>query len=143
MNLINTPIVYSSFDSTSDSDYPYLYSANSLEEVGKIAKTLFDSSPEIKDYYCFDNAGNLYFIYYGVAHKLAYDFDTNSYESAIIDGEFCNPFYFDSDISAQGITYDQAQNTLYLLGENPNVPAEGHIRFGHTTIMSFRDRREK
>ncbi len=25
----------------------------------------------------------------------------------------------------------------------PNVPAEGHIRFGHTTIMSFRDRREK
>lgn len=25
----------------------------------------------------------------------------------------------------------------------PNVPAEGHIRFGHTTIISFRDGREK
>lgn len=127
MNQIKTPIVYSSFDSASASKYPYLYNfANSLDEVGGNANILFDPESEITDY-CFDNAGNLYFIYYGGAYKLAYDFDTNSYESATIDGEFCNPFYSDSDISAQGITYDQAQNTLYLLGEKPNAPAEGEF----------------
>ena len=126
MDQINTPVVYSSFDSASASNYPYLYNfAKSLDEVGGNAKTLFDPSSEITDY-CFDNAGNLYFIMDGSAYKLAYDFDTNSYESAIIDGEFCNPFYSYPDISVQGIIYDKAQNTLYLLtyettGEDSNL----------------------
>ena len=116
MNQIKTPIVYSSFDSTSGSDYPYLYTfANSLEEVGENAETLLDLESEDITDYCFDNAGNLYFIYYGGAYKLAYDFDTNSYESAIIEGKICYPFYSNSNIPAQGIIYDKAQNTLYLL----------------------------
>lgn len=126
MNKIKTPIVYTSFDSTSGSDYSYLYNfANSLNEVGENTESLFNLPSELVDY-CFDNAGNLYFIMDESAYKLAYDFDTNSYESAIIDGEFCNPFYSYPDISAQEITYDKAQNTLYLLtyettGEDSNL----------------------
>ena len=123
---IKTPIVYSSFDSTSNPNSPYLYNfANSLNEVGENTESLLNLPSELADY-CFDNAGNLYFIYSGGAYKLAYDFDTNSYESAIIDGEFCNPFYSYPDISVQGIIYDKAQNTLYLLtyettGEDTNL----------------------
>ena len=125
MNQIKTPVVYSSFDS--NSDYPYLYNfANSLEEVGKNTEPLFNLESEDITDYCFDNAGNLYFIYYGGAYKLAYDFDTNSYESAIIEGKICYPFYSNSNIPAQGIIYDKAQNTLYLLtyeqtGGNTNL----------------------
>lgn len=112
---IKTPIVYSSFDSTPGLNAPYLYNfANSLDKVGGNTEPLFNLSSELTDY-CFDNAGNLYYIRDECAFKLAYDFDTNSYESAIIDGEFCNPFYSYPDISAQEITYDKAQNTLYLL----------------------------
>ena len=124
MDQINTPVVYSSFDSTSK-NYPlYVYNfPNNLDEVGE---NPFNLSSELADY-CFDNAGNLYFIMDGSAYKLAYDFDTNSYESAIIDGEFCYPFYSYSDISAQSIAYDQAQNALYLLGEKTNVPAGGEF----------------
>ena len=127
MNQIKTPIVYSSFDSTSSSDYPYLYNfANSLNEVGENTESLFNLESEDITDYCFDNAGNLYFIYYGGAYKLAYDFDTDSYESAIIEGKICYPFYSYPDISAQEITYDKAQNTLYLLtyettGEDTNL----------------------
>lgn len=115
MSQIKTPIVYSSFDS--DSKTPYLYNfANSLDEVGENTKSLFDLSPEIKDY-CFDNAGNLYFIMDGSAYKLAYDFDTNSYESVIID-EY-EPFYYEGD--TQSIAYDQAKNALYLLTYDQEV----------------------
>ena len=110
MNQIKTPIVYSS-----GLNAPYLYNfANSLDKVGGNTEPLFNLSSELVDY-CFDNAGNLYFIMDESAYKLAYDFDTNSYESVIIDGEFCNPFYSYPDISVQGIIYDKAQNTLYLL----------------------------
>lgn len=114
MNQIKTPIVYSSSDS--DPDTPYLYFANSLDEVGENTEILFDSSSEIKDY-CFDNAGNLYFIMDGSAYKLAYDFDTNSYESVIID-EY-EPFYYERD--TQSIAYDQAKNALYLLTYDQEV----------------------
>jgi len=115
MNQIKTPIVYSSSDR--DPDTPYLYNfANSLDEVGENTEILFDSSPEIKDY-CFDNAGNLYFIMDGSAYKLAYDFDTNSYESVIID-EY-EPFYYERD--TQSIAYDQAKNALYLLTYDQEV----------------------
>lgn len=106
-NKINTPIVYCEKDSNEEEvSYTYkILGSNTL---------VLPTTSEIKDY-CFDNAGNFYFIMDECAYKLAYDFDTNSYESAIIDGEFCNPFYSYPDISAQGITYDKAQNTLYLL----------------------------
>ena len=124
MDQINTPVVYSSFDSTSSPNAPYRYNfANSLNEVGENTESLFNLSSEENTDYCFDNAGNLYFIYSGVAHKLAYDFDTNSYESVIIDDYW--PFY--NEEYTQSIAYDQAQNDLYLLGEKTNVPAGGEF----------------
>lgn len=126
MNQIKTPIVYSSFDSTSSSDYPYLYNfANSLEEVGKNTEPLFNLESEDITDYCFDNAGNLYFIYYGGAYKLAYDFDTNSYESVIIDDYL--PFYNVED--TQSIAYDQAQNALYLLTGEPTAGDTNLVKF--------------
>ena len=132
MNQIKTPIVYSSFDSTSSSDYPYLYNfANSLEEVGENTESLFNLESEDITDYCFDNAGNLYFIYYGGAYKLAYDFDTNSYESAIIEGKICYPFYSNSNIPAQGIIYDKAQNTLYLLTYEPTGGDTNLVKFSN------------
>lgn len=128
---IKTPIVYSSFDSTSNPNSPYLYNfANSLNEVGENTESLLNLPSELADY-CFDNAGNLYFIYSGGAYKLAYDFDTNSYESAIIDGEFCNPFYSYPDISVQGIIYDKAQNTLYLLTYEPTGGDTNLVKFSN------------
>lgn len=132
MNQIKTPIVYSSFDSTSSSDYPYLYNfANSLNEVGENTESLFNlESEEITDH-CFDNAGNLYFIMDESAYKLAYDFDTDSYESAIIEGKICNPFYSNSNISVQGIIYDKAQNTLYLLTYEPTGGDTNLVKFSN------------
>lgn len=128
MNQINTPIVYSSFDSTSGSNAPYLYNfVNSLNEVGENTESLFNlSSEEITDY-CFDNAGNLYFIYYGGAHKLAYDFDTSSYESVIID-EY-GPFYYEE--YTRSIAYDQAQNALYLLTGEPTAEDTNLVKFSN------------
>lgn len=108
---IKTPIIYSSFDSISGSNAPYLYNfANSLNEVGGNTEPLFNLSSEENTDYCFDNAGNLYFVYGWVPHKLAYDFDTNSYESVIIDDYL--PF---NEEYTRSIAYDQAQNALYLL----------------------------
>lgn len=131
MDQINTPIVYSSFDSTPNSDAPYLYNfANSLNEVGDNPKLLFNLSSELADY-CFDNAGNLYAIINDKPYKFAYDFKTYSYESAIIDGEFCNPFYSYPDILAQEITYDKAQNTLYLLTSEPTGGDTNLVKFSN------------
>jgi hypothetical protein len=110
--------------------------ANSLNEVGENTEPLFDSSSEITDY-CFDNAGNLYFIKDGSAYKLAYDFDTNSYESAKIEEEFCYPFY--SGISAQGITYDQAQNALYLLTCEPTVGNTNLVKFSNPAGTIYKE----
>ena len=115
MNQIKTPIVYSSFDSTPGLNAPYLYNfANSLDKVGGNTEPLLNL--ELVDY-CFDNAGNLYFIMDGSAYKLAYDFDTNSYEKPNFyeNEDPTDSFY--SEISAKKITYDVAQNTLYLLGQ--------------------------
>ena len=127
MNQIKTPIVYSSFDSTSGSDYPYLYTfANSLEEVGENAETLLDLKSELVDY-CFDNAGNLYFIMDGSAYKLAYDFDTNSYES-ILEVNY-GPFYSEED--TRSIAYDQAQNALYLLTGEPTAEDTNLVKFSN------------
>ena len=128
MDQIKTPIVYSSFDSTSGLNAPYLYNfANSLEEVGKNTESLIDfTSEEITDY-CFDNAGNLYFIYGWVPHKLAYDFDTNSYESVIID-EY-GPFYYEE--YTRSIAYDQAQNALYLLTGEPTAEDTNLVKFSN------------
>ena len=112
MNQIKTPIVYSSFDSTSVSDYPYLYNfANSLDEVGENAKSLFDSSSEIKDY-CFDNAGNFYFIKNDQAYKIAYNHKENKYEDYTEDYTFLE--------TAKDIMYDKTKNFLYDLSENMN-----------------------
>lgn len=130
MNQIKTPIVYSSFDSTPNSNAPYLYNfANSLDEVGENTKSLFNLESEDITDYCFDNAGNLYFIYNRGAYKLAYDFDTNSYESAIIEDKICYPFYSNSNIPAQGIIYDKAQNTLYLLTYAPTGGDTNLVKF--------------
>lgn len=144
MNKIKTPIVYSSFDSTSSSDYPYLYNfANSLNEVGENTESLFNlESEEITDY-CFDNAGNLYFIYYGDAYKLAYDFDTDSYESAIIEGKICNPFYSNSNIPAQGIIYDKAQNALYLLTSAPTGGDTNLVKFQNPAGTIYKTSEER
>ena len=139
MNKINTPVVYSSFDSTSNPNSPYLYNfANSLNEVGENTESLLNLPSEVADY-CFDNAGNLYFIYYGGAYKLAYDFDTNSYESAIIDGEFCNPFYSYPDISAQSIAYDKAQNALYLLTGEPTAGDTNLVKFSNPAGTIYKE----
>ena len=135
INQIKTPIVYSSFDSDSSSDYPYLYNfANSLNEVGENAKTLFDPSSEITDY-CFDNAGNLYYIRDEYAYKLPYDFDTNSYESSIID-EY-EPFYIEE--YTQSIAYDQAQNTLYLLTCEPEVGDSNLVKFSNPAGTIYKE----
>ncbi|MBO5400361.1 MAG: hypothetical protein J6A14_00835 [Spirochaetaceae bacterium] len=135
---IKTPIVYSSFDSTSNPNSPYLYNfANSLNEVGENTESLFNLSSELSDY-CFDNAGNLYFIMDECAYKLAHDFDTNSYESAIIDGEFCYPFY--SGISAQSIAYDKAQNALYLLTGAPTGGDTNLVKFSNPAGTIYKTR---
>ena len=135
---IKTPIVYSSFDSTSNPNSPYLYNfANSLNEVGENTESLFNLSSELADY-CFDNAGNLYFIMDECAYKLAHDFDTNSYESAIIDGEFCYPFY--SGISAQSIAYDKAQNALYLLTGAPTGGDTNLVKFSNPAGTIYKTR---
>ena len=135
---IKTPIVYSSVDSTSNPNSPYLYNfANSLNEVGENTESLFNLSSELADY-CFDNAGNLYFIMDECAYKLAHDFDTNSYESAIIDGEFCYPFY--SGISAQSIAYDKAQNALYLLTGAPTGGDTNLVKFSNPAGTIYKTR---
>jgi len=136
INQIKTPVVYSSFDSTSGSNAPYLYNfANSLNEVGENPKLLFNLSSEAITDYCFDNAGNLYFIYYGVAHKLAYDFDTNSYESVIID-EY-GPFYIEE--YTQSIAYDQAQNALYLLTGAPTGGDTNLVKFSNPAGTIYKE----
>lgn len=127
MDQINTPVVYSSFDSTPGLNAPYLYNfANSLNEVGGNTEPLFNLSSEENTDYCFDNAGNLYFIYGWVPHKLAYDFDTNSYESVIIDDYM--PF---NEEYTQSIAYDQAQNALYLLTCEPEVGDTNLVKFSN------------
>ena len=131
MNQIKTPIVYYNVTERVFTDeagtpntismYEYL-ACNNIDEVQEsndAAEAIFSSPYSPVSDYCFDNAGNLYFIMDECAYKLAYDFDTNSYESAIIDNEFCSPFY--SDISVQSIAYDQAQNALYLLTYDQEV----------------------
>ena len=110
MNQIKTPIVYSFSDS--DSETPYLYNfANSLDEVGENTKSLFDSSSEIKDY-CFDNAGNFYFIKNDQAYKIAYNHKENKYEDYTEDYAFLE--------TAKDIMYDKTKNFLYDLSENMN-----------------------
>ena len=127
MNQIKTPIVYSSYDSTPGSNSPCLYNfANSLEEVGENTESLFNLSSELVDY-CFDNAGNLYFNYnYNLSpFKLAYDFDTNSYESVLTTNY--GPFYSEDD--TQSIAYDKAQNALYLLTSAPTGGDTNLVKF--------------
>ena len=132
---IKTPIVYSSFDSTSNPNSPYLYNfANSLNEVGENTESLLNLPSELADY-CFDNAGNLYFIMDESAFKLAYDFDTNSYESVIID-EY-GPFYYEE--YTRSIAYDQAQNALYLLTGEPTAEDTNLVKFSNPAGTIYKE----
>ena len=101
---IKTPIVYCEIDSNvGEGSYTY-------KILGSETPVLPTTS-EIKDY-CFDNAGNFYFIKNDKAYKIAYNHKGNKYE------EFGNgnqgSFY--NAASSSQITYDKAQNYLYIYG---------------------------
>lgn len=101
MNQIKTPVVYCEALPDAEADDYYRYKILGSET------SISTRSEKLTDY-CFDNAGNLYYISSESASKLHYDFDTNSYKSYSI-----SPFYGGSP--AQSIAYDKAQNALYLL----------------------------
>lgn len=104
MNQIKTPIVYCEADPNTETEVYYTFKI-----LGSNTSVL-TTSDKITDY-CFDNAGNLYFIRGEGASKLPYDFNTNSYKSGSI------PLY-GGNYPAQSISYDKAQNALYLLRQN-------------------------
>lgn len=100
---IKTPIVYCEKDSNAK-EFPYTYKI-----LGSNTSVL-TTSAEITDY-CFDNAGNFYFIdEYCPVYKIAYNHKENKYEQFTDQGSFYNA------ASSSQITYDKAQNYLYIYG---------------------------
>lgn len=101
---IKTPIVYCEKDPNAPelSYYKILGSGNPV----------LTTSAEITDY-CFDNAGNFYFIdEYCPVYKIAYNHKENKYE----DFTFTNQESFYNAARSSQITYDKAQNYLYIYG---------------------------
>ena len=100
---IKTPIVYCEKD-PNEEEYPYTY------KILGSGNPVLTRSAEITDY-CFDNAGNFYFIdNYCPVYKIAYNHKENKYE------DFSNPESFYNAASSSQITYDKAQNYLYIYG---------------------------
>ena len=108
---IKTPIVYCEKGSNEE-EVSYKYKI-----LG--SNTLVLTTPrEIKDY-CFDNAGNFYYVTSDGVFKIAYNHKENKYEDfeessiEITDGQL-------SYDNAQ-ISYDKAQNYLYVCGLNEDT----------------------
>lgn len=100
---IKTPIVYCEKD-PNEEEFPYKY------KILGSGNPVLTTSAEITDY-CFDNAGNFYFIGdYCPVYKIAYNHKENKYEDFTNQGSFYNA------ASSSQITYDKAQNCLYIYG---------------------------
>lgn len=100
---IKTPIVYCEKD-PNEREFPYKY------KILGSGNPVLTTSAEITDY-CFDNAGNFYFIDdYCPVYKIAYNHKENKYEDFTNQGSFYNA------ASSSQITYDKAQNCLYIYG---------------------------
>ena len=104
-NKINTPIVYCEPDQNAETGVSYTYKI-----LGSNTPVLTPTS-EIKDY-CFDNAGNFYFIKNDQAYKIAYNHKENKYEDYTEDYAFLE--------TAKDIMYDKTKNFLYDLSEDMN-----------------------
>ncbi|MBR6582008.1 MAG: hypothetical protein IKK80_00180 [Treponema sp.] len=105
---IKTPIVYCEKD-PNEKEYPYTY------KILGSGNSVLTTSAEITDY-CFDNAGNFYFIdEYCPVYKIAYNHKENEYE----DFTFTNQGSFYNAARSSQITYDKAQNYLYIYGSQP------------------------
>ena len=100
---IKTPIVYCEKD-LNEEKVSYKY------KILGSGNPVLTTPREIKDY-CFDNAGNFYFIDNNDSvYKIAYNHKKNEYEGFIEQGSFYNA------ASSSQITYDKAQNCLYIYG---------------------------
>ena len=102
---IKTPIVYCEKDPNAlEVSYKY--------KILGSGNPVLTTSAEITDY-CFDNAGNFYFIGdYCPVYKIAYNHKENKYE----DFTFTNQGSFYNAARSSQITYDKAQNYLYIYG---------------------------
>ncbi len=106
---IKTPIVYCETTTTNEVDPTYTYKILGSE-------TSFLTIPEEITDYCFDNAGNFYFVISDGVFKIAYNHKENQYE------EFKNQDIFNNRADVQlsydnaQISYDKAQNYLYVYG---------------------------
>lgn len=105
---IKTPIVYCEKGPNAE-EFPYKY------KILGSGNPVLTTPREIKDY-CFDNAGNFYFIDNNDSvYKIAYNHKKNEYEGFIEQGSFYNA------ASSSQITYDKAQNCLYIYGSQPTA----------------------
>lgn len=108
---IKTPIVYCEKDPNAP-EVSYTYKI-----LGSNTSVL-TTSAEITDY-CFDNAGNFYFIDdYCPVYKIAYNHKENKYEDFTNQGSFYNA------ASSSQITYDKAQNYLYIYGSKRTTDSD-------------------
>lgn len=109
---IKTPIVYC--ETTTPNEVGTTYTCKILGSNTPVLTT----PREIKDY-CFDNAGNFYYVTSDGVFKIAYNHKENKYEDfeessiEITDGQL-------SYDNAQ-ISYDKAQNYLYVCGLNEDT----------------------
>ena len=100
-NKINTPIVYCKAGQNAETDVSYTILGSET--------SILTTSEKLTDY-CFDNAGNFYFIKNNQAYKIAYNHKENKYEDYTEDYAFLEP--------AKDIMYDKTKNFLYDLSEN-------------------------
>lgn len=107
---IKTPIVYCEKGSNE-------------EVVSFTYKILGSNTPvlptpsETKDY-CFDNAGNFYYVTSDGVFKIAYNHKENKYEDFENQGIFNNREDVQLSYDNAQISYDKAQNYLYVYGSN-------------------------
>lgn len=110
---IKTPIVYCEKGSNE-------------EVVSFTYKILGSNTPvlptpsETKDY-CFDNAGNFYYVTSDGVFKIAYNHKENKYEDFENQGIFNNREDVQLSYDNAQISYDKAQNYLYVCGLNEDT----------------------
>ena len=104
---IKTPIVYCETTTTNEVGPTYTYKILGSET------SFLTITAEITDY-CFDNAGNFFFTTSDGVFKIAYNHKEKEYE------EFNEQNYFIGISNAQ-LTYDKAQNYLYVYGLNEDT----------------------
>ena len=100
-NKINTPIVYCKAGQNAETDVSYTILGSET--------SILTTSEKLTDY-CFDNAGNFYFIKNDQAYKIAYNHKENKYEDYTEGYAFLE--------TAKDIMYDKTKNFLYDLSEN-------------------------